>query len=83
MVGKEIADVLVPFIIAGAVLAVLYFLYRRHRKGIIAKRDLEHVADTSKERSDAEKEMRKQGLNALERYRARRTLARLHKHPDR
>lgn len=53
MIGKEIADLLVPFIIAGAVLGVLYFLYRRFRSGIRSELQKDQAADAEEDRKDA------------------------------
>ncbi len=63
MIGKEIADILVPFIIAGAVLGVLYFLYRRFRSGIRSELQHDQAVDAEEDRKDA--------LNSIRRARSR------------
>jgi len=62
VIGKEIADVLSPFImwggLVGLILVVLYFCYRILASGAVAKDDLEELVQAQEDNADARERLK-------------------------
>jgi len=58
VIGKEIADAIIPLVVAGVFLAMAYFIYRKLAGGAVAKDDLEEAEQAQEEKRSVRDELR-------------------------
>ena len=57
MLGKEVADVVVPILIVGGAFAAVGIIAYKVKQGIIAKDDLKEVGDATRKHNEASEEI--------------------------